>query len=369
MTSYQWWWLTDFWLTQCAIPLIFSALVDSGNDYISAQCFLQSLCSIRCFSGHLIPCWVFILYAIVFAKPNWIQCVTLVMFDSHRWCIIVPVCQFFRNVKNSQVYAVCQQGDGGDCRTMDSKVVYIVGKDVMELRQKSKGICNKLFSYNLVSGYTMDLSRLKLNFHSMYFDLSEGFLSSSLGIKNSKMYNEEAKEIVCHNRFSITEPPADPQRCRFCFISINGDVYIIGGMDKRNDSPTLSVARFSLADQNWTELDHSPRPRILSSVARFRFPLDVLRCHLHCPHCPLFMDRDELLSEYSGDYDSSSGDNINEYGDIDNNLDTLWGWWWCCWLFIWKRVGRMITKVVSRFAVGISGWARFFFFFILLVTV
>ena len=251
--------------------------------------------------------------------------------------ILVPVCQFFRTVQKSQVYAVCQQGDGGDdvgdCRTMNSKVVYIVGKKVKELHHKKKGICYKLFSYNLVSGHTRDLSRLRLFLQSMHFGLSEGFLSCSLGIKNNKMYSEKAKHAVYHKRFSITEPPTDPQRDRFCFVSVNDDVYVIGGMVSSDDSPTLSVARFSLPDQSWTELNPLPGPRILSSVARGRFPLDVLRCHLHCPHCPLFTVRGDddvhlgLLSEYSGDgedYDSRSDDYYNDddvYGDYDDYLD------------------------------------------------
>ena len=72
-----------------------------------------------------------------------------------------------------------------------------------------------------------------------------------------------------------------------------------------------------MADHSWIELDPLRGPRILSSVARGRFQLDVLNCHQHCPHCPLFTARDDddvhlgPLSEYGGDgddYDSWSDD-------------------------------------------------------------
>ena len=89
----------------------------------------------------------------------------------------------------------------------------------------------------------------------MHFCLSEGFLSSSLGIEN-KMHSEKAKHVVDYKTFSITEPPADQRRDRFCFVSVIDDVSFIGGMVSSDDSWTLSVAMYSLADQSWNELDH-----------------------------------------------------------------------------------------------------------------
>ena len=63
--------------------------------------------------------------------------------------ILVPVCQFFKTEPNSQVYAVCREGDGSDdaCdrRTMNSKVVYIFGKKVKDMRQQREGTCNQPF--------------------------------------------------------------------------------------------------------------------------------------------------------------------------------------------------------------------------------
>ena len=166
----------------------------------------------------------------------------------------------------------------------------------------------------------------------MHFGLSEGFLSWTPGTKN-KMYCEKAKHVVDHKNFSIPEPPADRRRDKFCFVSVIDDVSVIGDMVSSDDSWTRSVAKYSLADQSWTELYLLPGPRILSSVARGRFPLDVLHFHLQCSHCPLFTSKGDYdvhlgqLSEYGGDgddYDSWSDDYNNgddEHGDYDDYLD------------------------------------------------
>ena len=133
-----------------------------------------------------------------------------------------------------------------------------------------------------------------------------------------------------HKNFSIPEPTADRRRDIFCFVSVIDDVSVIGCMVSSDDSWTRSIAMYSLADQSWTELDLLSGPRISSSVARGRFPLDVLHCHQHCPLFTAKGDDDVhlgQLSEYGGDgddCDSWSDDYDNgddEYGDYDEYLD------------------------------------------------
>ena len=70
--------------------------------------------------------------------------------------ILEPACQLFKTAPHSQVYAVCREGDGSDdacdCRTMNSKEGYIVGKTVKDMRHQMEGTCNQPFWYNMVSG-------------------------------------------------------------------------------------------------------------------------------------------------------------------------------------------------------------------------
>ena len=65
-----------------------------------------------------------------------------ILLDSN---ILVPECQFFKAAPNSRVYAVCREvdcsDDACDCRTMNSKVVYIVGMKVKKMRHQGEVTC------------------------------------------------------------------------------------------------------------------------------------------------------------------------------------------------------------------------------------
>ena len=220
----------------------------------------------------------------------------------------------------------------------------MLGSKCVSLKAKntSKKKSTKFFVYNIQTNRAFEVYGNKVGFEPLAFGLTRGFLASRLGKVNHKLFHQAQRKVLHNNDYTIKLPPTDAGREEFSTISVNDEVYIFGGKLTGTQEPTSSAAKFSFETQMWTELDPLPTPLIGAGITRGKMAVDVLRCHLECPHCSYFplkerttysvtystRDRDDVGSGrfYIDDSDGSDDSDYYDYDGYDPSYsDDGWG--------------------------------------------
>ena len=250
---------------------------------------------------------------------------------------------FFQRSSNSEIHAVCQEVHNSP--TLNGGFIYVLGSKSVSLKAKtlSKKKSTKFFIYNIQTNRAVEVFGNKLGFEPLAFGLTRGFLAARLGKVNHKLFSQAQKRVLYNSDYTIKLPSTDPGREDFSAISVNDEVYIFGGKLADTQEPTTSAAKFSFETQTWTELDPLPTPLIGAGITRGKMPVDVLRCHLECPHCSFSSlkdratynvtygtrDRDDGGSGRFYDMDDSDGSEDYDYYDYDgydpSYSDDGWG--------------------------------------------
>ena len=248
----------------------------------------------------------------------------------------------FQRSSYSEIQAVCQQVYNGT--TLNGGIIYVIGSKCIGFRAKTtKGKYTKLFFYDINTGRAKEVYGNKIAYEPMAFGFPEGFLTTRLGKVNYKFFQQTDAKVIHHKDYTVKLPPSDAARESYAFTSINDEVYIFGGKMVSSQEPSMSTAKFSFATGKWTELDPLPSPLIGAGIARGRMPVDVLRCHLDCPHCSYLTAKDkpqynvayghDRFEEAAGgrlyDMDDSDGSDdydMYEYDYEPSYSDDGWGW-------------------------------------------
>lgn len=238
---------------------------------------------------------------------------------------------------------MCQQSYNSP--TVNGGFIYVLGSKAASLKAKTSGKkkSTKFFIYNVQTNRASELYGNKVSFEPLAFGLTSGFLSARLGKVNHKLFHQIQKRVLYNRDFTIKLPPTDAGREDFSAISMNDEVYVFGGKLTSTQEPTTSAAKFSFETQTWTELPPLPSPLIGAGITRGKMAVDVLRCHLDCPHCSFLSlkdrttynvtygtrDRDDGASGRFYDMDDSDGSDDYDYYDYDgydpSYSDDGWG--------------------------------------------